>query len=294
MIQDIAPHRYDNHYEEKKINENSLVMLFHHGKVLVNKTETALLYLSYKEVPVCVREKSFTYLFTIDEQDYFLGRVPEHSRQNRLADSQECREEYVPEGITKVYQWEAVSIFREKKYGFRAFAGITAYQLYQWYRDNRICSRCGSNLVHSHQERMMQCPDCGQAVYPRISPAVIVGITNGDQLLLTKYAAGDYKRYALVAGFTEIGETIEETVSREVMEEVGLKVKNIRYYKSQPWSFSGTLLMGFFAEVDGSTEIRMDENELAVAEWVKRDQVPHGEGEISLTREMMDIFYKST
>ena len=96
-------------------------------------------------------------------------------------------------------------------------------------------------------------------------------------------------RYALIAGFAEIGETIEETVAREVMEEVGLKVKNIRYYKSQPWSFSDTLLMGFFAELDGDDRIRLDENELSVAKWCTREEVPADDG-VSLTREMMRVF----
>ena len=84
-------------------------------------------------------------------------------------------------------------------------------------------------------------PD-GNQEYPVLCPAVIVGITNGDKIILSKYEGRRFKRYALIAGFAEIGETIEETVHREVMEEVGLKVKNLRYYKSQPWSFSGTLL----------------------------------------------------
>jgi NAD+ diphosphatase len=136
---------------------------------------------------------------------------------------------------------------------------------------------------------MMHCPDCGQVEYPKISPAVIVGVTDGDRLLLTKYAGRSFTRYALIAGFTEIGETIEETVQREVMEEVGLKVKNIRYYRSQPWSFSDTLLMGFFADLDGEDRIRLDEEELSVAEWHTRGTIPGDDG-ISLTREMMRVF----
>lgn len=83
--------------------------------------------------------------------------------------------------------------------------------------------------------------------YPVLMPAVIVGITNGDKIICSKYEGRSFKQYALIAGFAEIGETIEETVHREVMEEVGLKVKNLRYYKSQPWSFSGTLLLDFSA-----------------------------------------------
>ena len=126
-------------------------------------------------------------------------------------------------------------------------------------------------------------------IYPRIIPAVIVGVKNGDKLLLTKYRKG-FTPFALIAGFTEIGETLEETVSREVMEEVGLKVKNITYYKNQPWAFSDTLLMGFFCELDGSNQVKLDENELALAEWFERNQIPVEPDDISLTNEMMMVF----
>ena len=112
----------------------------------------------------------------------------------------------------------------------------------------------------------MRCPKCGQMEYPKICPAVIIAVTDKNRLLLSKYAGRTYKRYALLAGFTEIGETLEETVKREVMEEVGLKVTNIRYYKSQPWSFSDTLLAGFFCDLEEPGQIRLDENELALAE----------------------------
>ena len=111
---------------------------------------------------------------------------------------------------------------------------------------------------------------------------------------MTKYASNhsSYKKYALVAGYAEVGESLEDTVRREVMEEVGLQVKNIRYYKSQPWSFTDTLLVGFFCEVDGDAAITMDKNELAVAEWFDRDHLPmeRAEASISLTGEMMDAF----
>ena len=102
-------------------------------------------------------------------------------------------------------------------------------------------------------------------VFPKIAPAVIVGVTHGDKILMTKYAGREYKRYALIAGFTEIGETAEETVKREVMEEVGLTVKNIRYYKSQPWGFDSNLLLGYFCELAEEEEIHLDEEELSVA-----------------------------
>ena len=145
-------------------------------------------------------------------------------------------------------------------------------------------------MIHDEKERLMRCPDCGQMEYPKICPAVIVGVTDHDRIVLTKYAGRAYKKYALIAGFAETGETIEDTVRREVKEEVGLHVKNIRFYKSQPWSFSDTLLMGFFCELDGSDKIKMDEEELAVAQWCNREEVPVQEEDISLTSEMMCIF----
>ena len=136
----------------------------------------------------------------------------------------------------------------------------------------------------------MQCPVCNNMVFPKIAPAVIIGLTNNDHIMMTKYAGREYKRYALIAGFTEIGETAEETVHREVMEEVGLKVKNIRYYKSQPWSFSDTLLMGFYCDLDGEEEITLDREELALAEWFRRDEIPVKPSRDSLTNEMIIKF----
>ena len=129
-------------------------------------------------------------------------------------------------------------------------------------------------------------------VSPKICPGVIVAVTNGNKILLTKYAPtpGRTASYALIAGFTEIGETLEETVQREVMEEVGLKVKNIRYYKSQPWSFSSTLLCGFFCDVDGDTDITLDTEELSVGEWFEREDIPLEDDGISLTREMIGVY----
>ena len=141
-------------------------------------------------------------------------------------------------------------------------------------------------------ERAMQCPSCGALSYPVICPSVIVAITDGDRLLLTKYAPShsSHRQYALVAGYTEVGETLEQTVHREVMEEVGLKVKNIRYYKSQPWSFSDTILMGFYCDLDGEEEITLDREELALAEWFQRDEIPVEPSRDSLTNEMIIKF----
>ena len=135
----------------------------------------------------------------------------------------------------------------------------------------------------------MVCPSCGKTFYPRIMPAVIVGVKNGDKLLLTRYRTG-FRYNALIAGFTEIGETMEETVQREVMEEAGIRVKNIHYYKSQPWGTANDILLGFYCDVDGDDRITMDPEELKYAEWVQREDIVLQPGEFSLTNEMMKRF----
>ena len=181
--------------------------------------------------------------------------------------------------------------FRYKKPKHLSYAAAVACQLWGWYSRNRFCGRCGADMVHDSKERMMRCENCGNMVYPKISPAAVVGVTDGNRIVLTKYSGRIYKRYALIAGFAEAGEPIEDTVRREVFEEVGLRVKNIRYYKSQPWPFSDSLLLGFFCDLDGSDKIVLDKNELECAEWVRREDIDVEPDGISLTNEMI-IYFK--
>lgn len=175
--------------------------------------------------------------------------------------------------------------FRERM----LFVLFIGYHLWKWYNDNRFCGKCGHRLLIDEDERALRCPDCGNIIYPRINPAVIVGVIKQDRLLITRYRR-DYAHNALVAGFAEIGETLEETVAGEVMEETGVSVKNIRYYKSQPWGNAQDILVGFFCEADGDGEIRMDEKELKYADWVRREDIELQLDDLSLTNEMMKVF----
>lgn len=173
-------------------------------------------------------------------------------------------------------------------------AAATGWHLSLWYRTNRFCGACGERTVHDEKERMLRCPSCGRLIFPVIAPAVIVGVIDGDRIILTTYAGREYKRYALIAGFTEIGESAEQTVRREVMEEVGISVKNITYYKSQPWGYDSNLLMGYFCQADipegGDGHLTIDRQELATGEWVNRDDIPDYPEHLSLTHEMMVYF----
>ncbi len=170
------------------------------------------------------------------------------------------------------------------------FAGMTAYHLYVWYRDNVFCGRCGEKTHVSARERALVCPRCGNTIYPKICPAVIVGVTKGDKILMTRYAGRGGVGNALIAGFCEIGETAEETVQREVMEEVGLHVTDIRYYKTQPWGFESDLLLGYYCAAAEDEDIVMDESELSRAVFVPRNEIGQEDNDVSLTAEMIQYF----
>ena len=271
MIQDIGPHRLHNEYRaDRKAAPSDPVFLFKEGKLLVRLRDGSI------GLPCAedLGEEELTYLFSLDEKPCFLARkAPENSRMEE-------------------YTFMDVRGLRREGYGPKEwyFAAVTAFQLSNWYRDNCFCGTCGHRTVHSKTERALVCPVCGRTIYPRIVPAVIVGVTDGDRILMTRYAGRGIPFYALIAGFTEIGETLEQTVEREVMEEVGLKVKNIRYYKSQPWAIVDDILAGFYCDVDGDTTIRLDRTELKEGVWMRREEVVLQPDDFSLTNEMMLMF----
>lgn len=273
MIQDIVPHRLRNEYKPEVPTQESLFICIKGREILMKEEKGVAKFPSFGELDEKEQERAFTYLFSVDEVAFFMGE----------------------EGLSfekQGYSWENVQKLRIVRPRWLAFAGVTGIQLCRWYRTRKFCGACGNKMQMDQKERMVFCPKCHTVEYPKICPAVIVGILNHDKILVSKYAGREYKKYALIAGFAEIGETIEETVRREVMEEVGLKVKNIRYYKSQPWGFTDTLLLGFFCDLDGEETISLDEEELALAEWMRREEIPDEGDEISLTKEMMMVFKK--
>lgn len=276
MIQDIFPNKFDNSFKTVLPGEEDYVFIFDKNKVIMKRDNEILTVPTYKTLKriVNISEEHLTYLFEINNKKFYL-----------LSNLVTINESFLCE-VDK-------NIFRKLEPEWMAFAGVTASHLYHWYNSNKYCGKCGSIMDKYSSRRALCCSTCDNVIYPSISPAVIVGITNGDKILLTKYSAGIYRRYALIAGFVEIGETLEDTVRREVLEEVGLKVKNIRYYKSQPWGFSNSLLMGFYAELDGEDEVKLDKEELSEATWFRYDEIPESESKISLTSEMIEGFRNS-
>ncbi len=174
------------------------------------------------------------------------------------------------------------------------FGAETSWQLSSWYNDNRRCGRCGAPMDVHPKIRCVRCTSCGYMVFPRVLPAVIIAVIHNDRLLMIRYRGREEDGYAgtaLIAGFCEIGETIEDTVRREVMEEAGLKAADIRYYKSQPWGFASNLLFGVICDIEGSDEIAVhDTDEVAEAVWLTRDEIRTRYNGVSLTNEMISYF----
>ena len=273
MLQDMAVGRLENEYRNITAGAEDVILCFREGQVLIRRGADDTLALPTLSTMVMGQTSTAPrYLFRMRERNFFLWT------------------DAAPASPAAGFAYEPVRQLRQLKSKEICFAVMTGWHLYNWYRCNRICGCCGTPTEHDSKERMLRCPSCGNMIFPRISPAVIVAVTDGERILLSKYAGRAYTRYALLAGYTEIGETIEQTVHREVMEEVGLRVKNLRYYKSQPWGVDGNVLMGFFCDVDGSTEIHIDENELSMADWYYRDALPAHDDGISLTREMIRVF----
>lgn len=366
MIQDIGPHSLDNHFvPRKQPSPDSPVICFNGRDVLLrasavntvakpisdeersiapthaetkNAADNLQFLPTYSELP---EGTNAHFLFTYDGVDLFRAELSvldtAHEEPglefgiDNLVVVNKAQNEKVMDGfffgsIKAVRREELL----EKN---QVFLLMTAFQLNNWYIDNRFCGRCATPTVHSPHERALVCPECHRTIYPRILPAVIVGITyhnhrqDTDKILLTKYAPKTghaFPYYALVAGFTEIGETLEECVQREVMEETGLCVKNIRYYKSQPWGVVDDLLMGFYCEWDAEAQLEMvadsamasnlvndrdasvadislldakgdpvitlDRNELKTGVWLTPEEMTLQPDAYSLTNEMMLLF----
>jgi NAD+ diphosphatase len=269
MLHEIHPRQYHVEYTDHTPAPDDTVFLFDAETVCCHLSDGKAAFPKFADFPGTDSAK-MRYLFSIDKERFFMADDAINP----------------PDGLKR----QDFSIFFTAVPRHLMFAVITARSLYQWDTSRRFCGSCGTAATHSETERACVCPKCNLIEYPKISPVVIVAVTNGENLLVIRYRNSPYQRYALVAGFAEIGESLEDTVRREVFEETGIRVKNIKYYKSSPWGFTSTLLSGFYCELDGDPAITVDENELSEALWLPRGEIPPAESDIALTAEMMEMF----
>jgi NAD+ diphosphatase len=164
-----------------------------------------------------------------------------------------------------------------------------AIQIMEWDRTHQFCGHCATPTTQSSHERAKRCPKCGLVNYPRLSPAIIVLIHRGEEILLARAPRFPPGMYSILAGFVEAGESLEETVIREVYEEVGITVKDIRYFGSQPWPFPNSLMIGFTAAYAGG-ELNLDPQELVDAGWFHKSALPEIPPRLSIARKLIDWF----
>ncbi len=206
-----------------------------------------------------------------------LSLTPTYLRQHALGcfDNIEYHCAEIDKGITlpdTLYSLslrQAIALFNHEKYGLL----VKAWSVINWDKNHQFCSRCGVTTVHDAKLFERKCPTCALSFFPRISPSIIVRITRDDHILMARSPHFPIGVYGLIAGFVDVGESIEEAVHREVQEEVGLKIKNLKYWGSQPWPFPDSLMLAFTAEY-ASGEIAMDPTEIDDAGWYKHDNLP--------------------
>ena len=192
-------------------------------------------------------------------------------------------EDYIPVGMAFIELRALYDLIDEDLF---LLAG-KAYQIICWDQTNQFCGRCGSQTEELVGERAKICPKCKFISYPRICPAVITAVRKENKLLLAHARHFKEGLYSLIAGFVEAGETLEEAVQREIMEEVGIKVKNIQYLGSQPWPFPNSMMLGFAADYEDG-EITVDGVEITDAHWYTVDNLPGLPSEVSIARKIIN------
>ena len=279
MIHEILPHKLDNQFDCRNPKPTDYLIRYDGAKTLLKKDATyaiprvsELLELEGKTLA----DFEGHYLFSIDNTAFFLD------------DSNASQTDQTPPPPAG-YEYMVSRTFRNMS-PVERLGGATAAHLAHWESQNRFCGKCGHPMTRGEKERSVVCPKCGNVVYPRISPVVIVAVRNGDKLLMAHNIDNPNPRLFLISGFVEIGESLEQAVHREVLEEAGIKVKNIRYFGSQPWPFSDSLIAGFTAELDGDDTIHMQEAELSEATWVHREDIPEYETDVSISCCLIENF----
>ena len=239
-----------------ELDEESICFIYNKNKVLISVEKERIklpLKAEVENIEECI------------SHSYYLG----------LFDGRKCFGITVKESfkVPQQYKWNVINdeIWLNDKELY--FITIKGMQLLEWDIASTYCGYCGGKNERKVDERAKICTACGKVLYPRISPAIIVGVKKEKEILLAHNANFKDGLYSIIAGFVEQGETLEQAVKREVYEEIGIKVKNIKYVSSKPWSSGDSLMMGFTAEYE-SGEIQVDGIEITDAGWYSKDKLP--------------------
>ncbi|MBW4465639.1 MAG: NAD(+) diphosphatase [Pegethrix bostrychoides GSE-TBD4-15B] len=220
-----------------------------------------------------------------------LGLTPVRSQPLGMLDEAPCYSAELPPDTEAPANMQWVKL--RELYGrmaddLFAIAG-RAMQIVEWDRTHQYCGCCATPTAHAPTERAKRCPNCGLVSYPRLSPAVIMLIAREDEILLARAPRFPAGMYSILAGFVEPGESLEETVVREVREEVGVEIDQIRYFGSQPWPYPNSLMIGFTARYAGG-EIVVDQQEIVEARWFHKRDLPPIPPPLSIARKIIDWF----
>ncbi len=256
----------------EKEDKISFHFIFQKSNLLVKKLEKAYTIPAAEDISFLeYKLGNKLYIGSIDGHSCYTERYPEDGE--------------LPEGM----EFLGLRQLHEKIDNCMLQAAFRAVQILAWDETHRFCGACGEATFKKAEEHAKVCPKCGHMAYPRLSPAVIVAVTKGDKLLLARNKNFVSGLYSVLAGFVEAGETLEECVKREIREEAGIEVKNIKYFGSQPWPFPNSLMLAFTAEHE-SGEIQIGEDEIEDARWFGAEEVPNIPGKLSISRKLIDWF----
>ena len=266
----------DNNFEpetkETKIDENSLIFAFAGNKLLLIESSIPL-YERIKEIKLNV--KYTKYIGKIQQHKCFALEIDQENESDSSG---------TLVGIRQVYAILPESYLNAAIYGF---------QIVLWNKKTKYCGHCGSSTEESLSNILVKtCPNCKQEYYPKISPSVIVAIAKDDELLLAQHKRTTNGVYTILAGFVNPGESLEECVRREIKEEAGIEVTNIRYFGSQPWPFPDSLMIGFTADYEGG-QLKPDQEEIIDLKWFKANEIPEWPDKVSIARALIDDFIEN-
>jgi NAD+ diphosphatase len=267
---------FDPNYKNyDKLPDKMYCMLFKNDRMLVAiKNNNFNIPILNSEELNEMDPKNINYIGSIDSMPCFAGETSINNPSN-------------------LYSFESLfDIYRHIDEKFFWIAG-RANHILNWSRNTMFCGKCGSKVENSTDERAKKCHQCGLVIYPRISPAVIVAVVKENKILLAKARRFRHPFYSVLAGFVEPGESLEECVMREIKEESGVNIKNIKYFGSQPWPFPDSLMVGFTAEYE-SGELIIDQKELVDAAWFDRENLPQIPTGISIARKLIDWFCENS